>query len=325
MTVSKTISGKCSRSSRSTSWARRVRSSCMVISNPGHVERRVQLAADHPQRVEELDQPLERQVLGLDRHDHPVGGDQRVDADRAERGRAVEDGDREALADRAEAVAQARLGALEPRQLDRGAGEVAAGGDQPEVVRRRPAGPPRRPRPRRSGSRRRRACMSRSPPSGDGRVALRIEVDEQGLRARRGDAGGEVDGGGRLPDSALLVRDRVDDSHQLGRLAASIRRLAQPRGRFFAMPGRRGRSAGVGPDLAHHVEVAVPAAGVGADGEDPLRLHRERGVRRVPARPPRRDPACPSRRPGRRPRASSGEASSARVESRPTARAVTAS
>ena len=40
---------------------------------------------------------------------------------------------------------------------------------------------------------------------GDCRVALRIEVDEQRLGACRGGAGGDVDGGRRLADAALLV------------------------------------------------------------------------------------------------------------------------
>ena len=54
----------------------------------------------------------------------------------------------------------------------------------------------------------------------DGRVGLRIDVDEQRLVARLGDAGGDVDGGRRLPDAALLVRDRVDAAHQVKTLAA---------------------------------------------------------------------------------------------------------
>ena len=224
-----------------------------------HVQRRVQLAADHRQRVEELDQALERQVLGLDRDDHPVGGDQRVDADRAERGRAVEQREGEALADRAEPLAQARLRALDPRQLDRGAGQVAVGGNEPEVVG--PGGP------RRLGDR---DLADQAVVGGrvhvavaaqrDGRVALRVEVDEQRLGAGRGDAGGDVDRGRRLADSALLVRDRVDDAHggalpcfarmrvELSAACARCRfagfRPSQPRGRFFAMPGRRGRSPG---------------------------------------------------------------------------------
>ena len=49
---------------------------------------------------------------------------------------------------------------------------------------------------------------------GGRRIALRIEVDEQGLGAALGDAGGKVDRGGRLPDPALLVGDCVDQAHQ---------------------------------------------------------------------------------------------------------------
>ena len=156
-----------------------------------NLKSRVQLTPDQAQGFEELDQALQRQVLGLDRDDDAVGGGQGVDADRPERGRAVEQGDGEALAHRAEPLAQARLGALDPRQLDRGAGEVAAGGDEPEVVG---AGGPRR-----LGDR---GLAGQAVVGGgvqvavaaqrDGRVALRIEVDEQRLarpprpRRRRG-------------------------------------------------------------------------------------------------------------------------------------------
>ena len=46
-----------------------------------------------------------------------------------------------------------------------------------------------------------------------GGVALRIEIDEQHLGAGLGEAGGDVDGGGRLADAALLVGDGDDASH----------------------------------------------------------------------------------------------------------------
>ena len=90
------------------------------------------------------------------------------------------------------------------------------------------------------------------------------------------------------------------------------------------MPGRRGRSAGVSPGLAHHMEVTVAAACVRADGEDPLRLHRQRrgGAFQLQSSSSERRPFQATRVP---PSWSSGEASSARVERRPTARAVTAS
>ena len=175
---------------------------------------RVELAADQAQRLEELDQPLERQVLGLHRDDHAVGGDQGVDRDRAERRRAVEEGAGEALADRAEPFAQAGLGALDAGELDRGARQVDVGGDQPEVVGPGRAGPRRRPRCRRSGSRRRTDAGRVEPPSATVALHCGVEVDDQRLLAFGGRAGGEVDGAGRLADAPLLVRDRVDGSHR---------------------------------------------------------------------------------------------------------------
>ena len=90
ITVSKTRSGKCSRTSRSTSWPRRVRLSCIVSSIPATVRPRVQLALDERERLEQPGEPLEREVLRLHRHDHAVGRDERADRQRAERRRAVE-------------------------------------------------------------------------------------------------------------------------------------------------------------------------------------------------------------------------------------------
>src|SRR5476649_401278 len=43
-----------------------------------------------------------------------------------------------------------------------------------------------------------------------GRVCLRVEVKKQNTLAEGGKAGGKVDGGGRFPDSALLVGDGDD-------------------------------------------------------------------------------------------------------------------
>src|SRR5690606_15548986 len=44
-------------------------------------------------------------------------------------------------------------------------------------------------------------------------VALRIHVDEQGAALRRGEARGQVDGGGRLAHAALLIGDTDDAGH----------------------------------------------------------------------------------------------------------------
>ena len=53
-----------------------------------------------------------------------------------------------------------------------------------------------------------------APTEGDGGVALGIEVDEEGLLPPGGGAGGDVDGGRRLPDTALLVRHGIDLAHR---------------------------------------------------------------------------------------------------------------
>src|SRR3712207_8772959 len=50
----------------------------------------VELALDQLQRVEQLGEPLEREVLRLHRHDHLVRRDQRIDRERPERRGAVE-------------------------------------------------------------------------------------------------------------------------------------------------------------------------------------------------------------------------------------------
>ena len=58
------------------------------------------------------------------------------------------------------------------------------------------------------------ASRSFGKPERDGRVALRVEVDEQRAAARLGDAGGEVDGGRGLPHAALLICHRIYSRHR---------------------------------------------------------------------------------------------------------------
>src|SRR4029077_16117808 len=104
------------------------------------------------------------------------------------------------LPHRAESFAQADLGALDPGELDRGTRQIDVGGDEPEVVG--PGGPRRggdlgvAGQAVVGGGRQVTAATQR-----DGPVAWRIEVDEQGLLAFRGGAGGEVDGARRLADA----------------------------------------------------------------------------------------------------------------------------
>ena len=57
-----------------------------------------------------------------------------------------------------------------------------------------------------------------------GGVALRVEVDENDLAAHLGHRGGEVDGGGGLPDAALLVDDSHDPRFYSGYQYLGLRR-----------------------------------------------------------------------------------------------------
>src|SRR5437667_9959376 len=49
----------------------------------------------------------------------------------------------------------------------------------------------------------------------DGRIGLRIKIDQKRLFPALGDGGGKIDGCRRLPDTALLICDRDDGSHAL--------------------------------------------------------------------------------------------------------------
>ena len=80
--------------------------------HPRDRQPRVELALDQVERVEQAGQALEREVLGLHRDDHAVGGDERVDRQRAERRRAVEQDER--VARRARGASASRRRFSEP-------------------------------------------------------------------------------------------------------------------------------------------------------------------------------------------------------------------
>src|SRR6266545_8100293 len=95
---------------------------------------RVQVLADHRQRVLELDEPAQREVLALDRDDHMVGRDESVDGQQPERGWSVDEDvvvlglhRDERLLERALATDHAREGELSSGQVDRRHGQVDLG------------------------------------------------------------------------------------------------------------------------------------------------------------------------------------------------------
>ena len=187
-----------------------MRASTIVSSTPPIAEARVEPAADQVDRLHQLAQPFERVVLGLHRHEHAVGGGERVHGQRPERGRAVEEDEVVLRRPGRERLLEVALAVLALRELDDRAGELGLRGHEIEVREGRVL--------RQLGERRaveqvvaRRAVRAHAEPRG--RVRLRVEVDDERALAGLREAGGEVDGGRRLADAALLVRERVDPGH----------------------------------------------------------------------------------------------------------------
>ena len=58
-------------------------------------------------------------------------------------------------------------------------------------------------------------------------VRLWVEVDKQAAFARLGETRGQVDGGRRLPDASLLVRDCIDTRGHIPRLASTADALGK--------------------------------------------------------------------------------------------------
>src|SRR5207302_6867214 len=104
-------------------------------------------------------------------------------------------------------LCEVALAAVTLRELDCGAGELRL---RRHEVEGRECSRLRKLRERRTVEQLVGRRAVRAHPEPGGRVRLRIEVDDERALARLGETRGEVDRGRRLPDTALLVRERVD-------------------------------------------------------------------------------------------------------------------
>ena len=170
-------------------------------------------AAHAPHRADEIGQPLEREVLAVQRDEHRVGGDQRVEREQSERRRTVD-----------EDVVELRASGSSTRwsrcsRSGIGTSSISA------PVRLRSAGMTHRfstwsGAERQSGRRVGHQRFVDGPgfrrlpfePDAACEIALRIDVDQQHPTAGERDRGGQVDGGGGLSDAALLIGDGDDAS-----------------------------------------------------------------------------------------------------------------
>ena len=194
--------------------------------------------------LHQVGKPFERVVLALHRNEHAVGRAKAVQGQQRERGWTIEKNEVvlvDNLGDGRSHLGQCfRKRIFEPRlalgeiyQLDFRARQLAVRRNQVETPARR----------REShvldfcntkqyvvncGSER-----SLINPGAHGRIALRIEVDQQHAAFHRHQARGEIDAGRRLADAAFLIGDRNDLRHW--------RRVRCGRGNVGrSVPGRRG-------------------------------------------------------------------------------------
>jgi hypothetical protein len=78
-------------------------------------------------RVDQVGQAFEREVLALHRHDHAMGAAQPVERQHAETGRAIDQHEVIVCINRLQRGPQALVAALQGHQLHLGAGELAVG------------------------------------------------------------------------------------------------------------------------------------------------------------------------------------------------------
>ena len=186
----------------------RVRDALVVHGrqDPDDLDARVQVLAHHRERVLELHEPAQREVLGLHRHDDAGRRDERVDRQQAERRRSVDRGcsrSRSLIGASAFSSARSRPIWLDERHV--GAGQVDRRDGDVDLARldhlvdRHAVDEHVEHRP---------LDRVRVQPLRHGQVALRVEVDEQHLEALLRERDAEVQGRRRLRDAALLVRER---------------------------------------------------------------------------------------------------------------------
>ena len=179
-------------------------------------ERRVEGLGDAVEGADELGDAFKGEVLGLHGDEEAIGGDEGIEGEQIEGGRAVEQDERVVGADGREGVAQAELSAILADKLEVGADQIFASGDERQVLegsRNEGIGE--------SGLAKKHvvdvlAISGAFEAEAAGGVGLWVYIDEEGGQTVKGKGGGEVNGGGGFADATFLVDDGEDAAGRAG-------------------------------------------------------------------------------------------------------------
>src|SRR5580765_734281 len=171
---------------------------------------RVQVLANHAQRVLQLHEPAQGEVLALHGDDHAGRGDERVDRQQSERGRRVDDDEVVGRQHRRQRLLEGALPADHARQRELGAGEVDRRDSEvdlavvEDLLEREPVD---EHVVHRALDRVRVQALAHR------QVALRIEIERKHLVPRLGERDGEIQRRRRLRYATFLVGERDDPGH----------------------------------------------------------------------------------------------------------------
>src|SRR6188508_3071217 len=184
----------------------------LVIHRQQHafdVERRIERGAHAPHRADEIGEAFEREVFAVQRNQHAIGGDERVEGQQSERRRRIDDDEVVLVAERHEQVLQAALAIVDADEFDLGAGEIARRGNERQAIdpgRQNEIAHVDAVAGKRFVDRSARRALPLLSEAA-GRVALRVAVDEQHVAAVEGERSCQIDRRGGLPYSTLLICD----------------------------------------------------------------------------------------------------------------------
>jgi hypothetical protein len=189
----------------------------LVVHRQDHafdVEGCVEHGAYAAKRRDQIGKSFERKVFAVKRNQHGVGRHKRVEREQAERRRTVEDDEAVARAQRLEKHAQPTVARRHRNELDLRAGEITCRRNERQVFDRG--------RQEEAIDVGRRILAGQCLVDGGarlrlpfeanaaGRIALRVDVNQQCWVTGCGQARSDVDGSGRFADAALLVCDRYN-------------------------------------------------------------------------------------------------------------------